>query len=171
MPNPWSDLLLNLQASGFGDLTGTRIAGTMPLSERLLNEILSASLPPGGPVRSVTIHPETDGRFSVRLVPRATLIPGITLRLAIEAQPRLPESAVLVVRMATLSGLFGLAGGAVSGMLPPGVRLDGDRILVDLRTIAAQHGVADLLDHLRQLAITTHEGRLVLSFDAAVGPD
>jgi hypothetical protein len=50
------------------------------------------------------------------------------------------------------------------------VRLDGDRILVDLRTIAAQHGVADLLDHLRQLAITTHEGRLVLSFDAAVGP-
>jgi hypothetical protein len=163
-------MLLNLQASGFADLAGTRISGTLPLSERLLNEILSASLPPGGAVRGVTIHPETAGRFSVRLVPRATLIPGITLRLAIEAQPRLPDSAVLVVRMATLSGLFGLAGGAVSGMLPPGVRLDGDRILVDLRSIAAQQGFADLLDHLRQLAITTRDGRLVLDFDAAVGP-
>jgi hypothetical protein len=169
VPNRWSDILRHLQSSRFRDVAGTRLAGTVQLAEHLVNELLAASLPPEAPVRSVTLHPETSGRFSLRIVPKAAFIPGITLKLAIEEQPRLPESAVLVIRMATLSGLFGLASGAVGGMLPPGVKLDGDRILVDLRAIAAQRGLAHLLDHLVQLAVTTDEGRLVLHFDAAVG--
>ena len=168
MTNRWSDILMHLRASGFRDIAGTRAAGTVPVSENLLNEIVAASLPPAAPVRSVSIHPETNGRFSVRIAPKAALMPAFTLKLVIEDQPRLPDSAVLVVRMATLSGLFGLAGGVIGGMLPPGVRLDGERILVDLRTIAAQHGLAHLLDHVAQLAITTDDGRLVLHIEAAI---
>jgi len=162
------EILNQLQSSGFRELAGARMAATIPVSEAFLNQLIAASLPAGAPVRGVTIHPETGGRFSVRIVPKAALLPAMTLKLAIEEQPRLPESAVLVLRMATLSGLFGLASGAVSGMLPPGVRLDGEHILVDLRTIAAQHGQAELLEYVRQLRVTTEQGYLVLQLDAAV---
>jgi hypothetical protein len=168
-PDVWSDLFLRLQASGFSDIAGARMSATVPVSEGLVNRIVALSLPPNAPIRGVTIQPETAGRFSVRIVPKATLLPAITLRLAIEEQPRLPESAVLVLRMATLGGLFGLAGGAVSGLLPPGVMLDGDRIRVDLRALATQHRFSHLLDHVKQLQVSTDQGRLVLLVDAVIG--
>jgi hypothetical protein len=168
VPDRWSAILRHLQSTAFRDITGARTTATIPLTENLVNEILAASLPPTAPIRNVTLHLETGGRFSVRIAPRAALMPSITLKLAIDEQPRLPESAVLVLRMATLSGLFGLAAGLVSGLLPPGVRLEGERILVDLRTIAGQHGFAHLLDHVTQLGIATDEGRLVLKIDATI---
>ena len=162
------ELLRHLQATGFRDLAGTRITADVPVSEHLVNDVL-ASLPPDAPVRSVAIRPEAGDRFSVRIVPKAALIPAITLKLQIEAQPQLPDSAVLVLRMATLGGLFGLASGAIAGLLPPGVGLDGERILVDLRAIAAQRGVAELFDYLGALRIRSEAGRILVHVDAGVG--
>ncbi|HJR61931.1 MAG TPA: hypothetical protein VJ813_21165 [Vicinamibacterales bacterium] len=169
MHDRFADILNQLQSGRFRELSGARLTATVPVPEALLNELIAASLPPGAPVRGVTIHPGSDGRFSVRIVPKAALLPAITLKLAIDEQPRLPDLPVLVLRLATLSGLFGLASGAVSGMLPPGVKLEGDRIRVDLRTIAAQQGFAHVFEHVSQLLVTTEEGRLVLHLNAAIG--
>ena len=162
------EILRQLQTTGFRDLAGSRITADVPVSERLLNELIATSIPPDAPVRNVAIRPEGGDRFSVRIVPKMALIPAITLRLMIEAQPRLPDAAVLVLRMATLSGLFGLASGAIAGMLPPGVRLDGERILVDLREIARQRGFAPAFEYLTDLQIHSDEGRLVVHVDAGV---
>lgn len=166
MHDKLAEILKYLRSSGFRDLAGTRLTATVPLPGALLNQVIAASLPPGAPVRSVTIEPDAADRFSVRIAPKMTLMPAITLRLTIEEQPRLPESALLVLRMATLSGLFGLASGAISGMLPPGVRLEGDRILIDLRTMAAQQGHGDLLDYVSHLQIRTEHGRVVIHLEA-----
>jgi hypothetical protein len=155
-------ILQQLQASQFRDLAGSHIDATVPISEGLVNAALEAFLPPEAPVRNVAIRPETGDRFSVRIVPKMSLLPAITLKLVIEEQPRLPESPVLVLRMATLSGLFGLAAGALSGMLPPGVRLEGERILVDLRMLAEQQGQGRILDYLTKLHVRTEQGRIVL---------
>jgi hypothetical protein len=75
-----------------------------------------------------------------------------------------------VLRMVTLGGLFGLASGAIAGMLPPGVRLAGERIEVDLREIAAQRGFADGFQYLTALQIHADEGRILVHVDAAVAP-
>jgi hypothetical protein len=163
------EILNHLRSSRFRDLAGTRISAIVPVSGDLVNQFIAASLPPTAPVRSAAVRPEPGDRFSVRIVPKAALMPAITLKLAIEEQPRLPESAVLVLRMASLSGLFGLAGGVIAGMLPPGLRLDGERILVDLRTLAAQAGQGELLDYVTQLQVHTDDGRVILHVDAAVG--
>ena len=163
-----SDILQHLQTSRFRDLTGTRIAATIPVSEALVNRTISASLPPGAPVRSVAIHPEAGDRFSVRIVPKMALLPAMTLKLLIEEQPRLPDVPILVLRLVTLSGLFGLASGAIAGMLPPGVRLDGERIVVDVRTLAAQQGHGRLLDFLTKLHVRTDDGRVVLHVDGEI---
>jgi hypothetical protein len=164
------EILRHLPTTQFRDLSGTCITANVPVSERLLNELVAAALPPDAPVRTVAIRPEGGDRLSVRIEPKMAFIPAITLKLLIEAQPRLPESAVLILRMATLGGLFGLAGGAISGMLPPGVRLDGERILVDLREIAATRGFSDVFAYLTALQVHSDEGRLVVHVEAGVGP-
>ena len=121
-------------------------------------------------MREVRVHPASGDAFSVRVAPRASLLPSITVRLEIDRQPELPASPVLVLRMATMGGLFGLASAAfpIAGMLPPGVRLDGDRILVDLRAIAADRGAADLLEYVTGLQLHTEEGRAVLHVDLSI---
>ena len=142
----------------------------MPVSERLIDEIVASAVRPGGPVREVRVHPTSGDTFSVRVVPRASLLPSITVRLEIERQPVLPTSPVLALRMATMGGLFGLASAAfpIANMLPPGVRLDGDRILVDFRVIAADRGAADLLEYVTGLQLHTEEGRAVLHVDLSI---
>jgi len=163
------DLFQRLHRSGFRDLAGTRITAAVPISEALLNDLIAASLPANAPVRAVSIRPEAANHFSARIVPKAALIPAITLKLAIDRQPQLPSSPVLVLRMVTLGGLFGLASGAIAGLLPPGVTLEGEHILVDLRTIAAQRGAVDPFQYLTGLRIETDAGKLVLHVDAGVG--
>jgi hypothetical protein len=162
------DLFQRLRGSGFRDFSGARVTAHVPISEALLNELIAASIPPNAPVRGVSIRPDAGNHFSVRVVPKAALLPAITLKLAVERQPELPSTPVLVLRMVTLGGLFGLASGAITGLLPPGVTLQGERILVDLHTIAAQRGAAEAFQYLSALQVATEPGRLVLHVDAGV---
>ena len=164
------EILRHLQSTGFSDLRGARLSGTVPVSERLINEIVASAVRPGGPVREVRVHPLPGDAFSVRVTPTMGLLPSITVRLEIERQPELPASPVLVLKMATMGGLFGLASAAlpIAGMLPRGVRLDGDRILVDLRTLAAERDAADLLPYVTGLRLNTEEARAVLHIDLSI---
>lgn len=163
-----SEIVHSLKNSRFRELSGARATATVPVAESLLNSFITATLPPQAPVRGVTVHPEDGDRLSVRIIAKAALIPPITLKLAIESQPSLPDSPVLGLRMVTLGGLFGLASGAIAGMLPPGVTLAGERILVDLAALARQRGHAEVFDYLEHLEIHTGDGRVIVRVDAAV---
>jgi hypothetical protein len=168
--SPLAAVLVNLRDAKFRDLSGARVSASVPVSERLLNEIVRATMPRNLPVRDVFVHPEAGNRFSVRISPKAAFLPQLTLRLEIERQPQFPASPELVLRMATMGGLLGLAGAAfpIAGMLPPGVRLEGERIVVDLKALAHREGVVDLLGLVRELEITTEEGRVLIFADTSV---
>jgi hypothetical protein len=168
--SPLTALLLNLRDAGFRDLAGTRISGSIPVSERLLNQLVAATMPKNLPVREVTVRPEPGNRFSLRISPRAAFLPQLTVKLEIEKQAQFPTSPEIVLRMATMGGLLGLAGAAfpIASMLPPGVRLEGERIVVDLRELARREGVADMLELVRELDISTDEGRVRVFVDTSV---
>jgi len=168
--NPIVDILMTLQSTGFRDIAGSRMAADVPVSGRLINELVAASIPPNVPVREVLIRPEANDQFSVRIIPRATLLPALTLRLAIERQPDFPSFPVLVLRMQTMGGLFGFASAAlpIATMLPPGVRLEGERILVDLAALVAQRGFAAHLQYIRRVAIHSEADRIVVHVEAGV---
>ena len=159
-----------LRASRFSDVAGTRLSLTLPISERLLNEIVSASVPPSAPVRDVTVQPKRGGRFRVgaRLV-RADFLPPITLTVEIERQPQPPEF-VLVFRLLTMPGLLTLAGAAFSAgsLLPPGVRFEHQRLSIDLRTLLERAGYGDVVQFLQSAAVSTDEGRVVLDVEMKV---
>jgi hypothetical protein len=163
-------ILGSLQSTGFHDLSGARVSASIPVSERLINELVAASMPSHVPVREAHVHPEAGNRFAVRLTPKSAFLPSLTIKLVIERQPDLPGSPELVLRLASLGGLFGIAAGAfpIAQMLPPGVRLEGELIYVDLRAMAAQRGAADLVQYLRQLRVTTEDGRAILQMEASI---
>ena len=163
-------ILRHLQSTGFRDLAGADVTASVPISERLLNEFVAAALANNRHLREAHVHPETGNRFAVRVAPRAAMLPSLTIKLEIERQPELPQSPELVLRMATMGGLFGMATAAlpIAQMLPAGVRLDGEHIHIDLRTLAAQAGAGDALAFLKQLRITTEDGRVILHLRAGV---
>ena len=152
------------QASGFEDLRGAEASVTLPVSERLLNEAIAESLPRSAAVREVHVSPQAGDRFAVRArIGSSSWMPAITLGLAIDRQPDLPSSPVLVLRLET-SGLSALAGAAVRFLdaLPPGVRMEQDRIIVDIAKLLEARGLAPLLAYVNELRVTTVDGAVVL---------
>jgi len=147
-------------------VAGARVDATVPIAERLLNEAIALALPPGGAVRNLAVFPQSGNRFTVRVkLARPEFLPPLTLKLQIERQPDLPGSAVIGFRIGSLPVLMSLAGAALSftQVLPPGVRLDGDRLTVDLRPILERRGYGALLHHAQRLHIATEESRLVVA--------
>jgi hypothetical protein len=158
-----------LRASQFADIRGSRLSVSIPLAERLLNELVAASLPPSAPVRELTIRPRPSNSLQIRArVSKLDFLPPLSVTLDIDQQPRLPDTP-LGLRLRTFPGLAAIAGPLLSPKaLPPGVRLDGDRVLVDFRQLLERAGYADLVPLIERVHVASEEGRLVLQLDARV---
>jgi len=156
--------------SGFADLRGAEAAFTVPVSDRLLNEIITQALPSSGRVRDVECRARAGNRFAVRAkIGGASFLPPINLTVSIDRQPELPASPVLVLRL-EMGGLLSLAGPALRffDALPPGIRIQDDRLYVDVAQLLEQRGLSGVLNHLEQLQINTAEGATILSLRARI---
>jgi hypothetical protein len=163
-------LLKALQASGFEDLRGADVSATVPISERLLNEVIQESLPRSAPVRDLHVSPRPDDRFDVRVrVGSSPFLPPLKLTVRIARQPDFPSSPVLVLKL-ELGALKSLAGAALRFLdaLPRGIRLDGDLLYVDLAALAEQRGFGAYLAYIRQLEVHTADGSVVAKIHAGV---
>ncbi len=156
----------------FEELAGAHLGGEIPLTNNLLNRIVADALraKPDGPVESAEIR-VTYGELSARLrLRRPAFAPAITIAARIERQPELPDSPVLVLqwRLPGFGALAALAGPfvAIFNAAPPGVRIDGDRVFIDLARLLEERGARDLLRHLRVLNLDPRDGALLVRFEA-----
>lgn len=166
------ELFSRQQAAGFPGLAGSETRTTIRISTELLNQAIAGSIPADAAVRDVTVAPHAANQIGVRLsLAKPAFLPAANLTLVIERQPQLPADPVLVLHITGGGGLLRFAGPAIaaSGKLPPGVRLDGDRVFVDVRTMLQPFGQGALLDCAEQLQVTSEEGALVLLVHARVG--
>lgn len=174
MTNPRIQSLVHeLRRSNFAELHGARVTATIPIAERLINELIAVALPRSAPVRDVLVHPLPGNRIAVRArLSRADFLPPITLTAEIERQPELPD-APLVLRVLSLPGLLSIAAAATSFLatLPPGVRMDNQRVLVDLPLLLERHGFGEWVRYLEMVRITTEEGRLIADVALRVPAD
>ena len=165
------ELLDRLRRSGFADLKGAHATARVPISERFLNNVVSGSLPPGGAVRTAVLHPRAGNKVDVQVkLARPAFLPPLNLTATVEQQADLPRSSEIVLRLSSLPGIMAFAGGAAAffNVLPPGIRMDGDRVFVDVAHLARQHGAADVLPLLRRLHVTTEEGAVVLEVELVI---
>ena len=167
------DLLQRQQRDGFRDFAGTQLAATIPISDRLINELIASSLPSGGKVREIVVQAEEGNRVTAKVrVSASNLFPAIPVTLAIEEQPTLPEQPLLGLRLVQASGFVAMAASALPSMvtLPPGITLEGDRIRLDIRLLLAERHMEDLLEHLTELRVNTRAGAIVLDVRARINP-
>jgi hypothetical protein len=165
------ELLAGLERQGFTDLAGSTGEGAIRVSEGLLNGIIAEQLRGSAAIREVHAAPRAGDRLGVRLVmAKPSFLPPLVLDVSIDKQPSLPDDPVLGLTLSGMGGLLRFAGPAAGflNVLPPGVRMEGDRVLVDLRAVLAPHGLTSVLDYVQDVRVTTEEGRLVVSFNVRV---
>ena len=166
---PLGRALEQLRASRFADLKGARVSLSIPISQRLLNEMVAAAIPPSAPVRDLTVTPRPANVLEVRArISKFDFLPPIKVTAAIEQQPHLPDTP-LSLRLRSFPGLTAMAGSFLSpASLPRGVRLEGEHVFVDVRQLIEHAGYGDLVPLIERLHVATDEGRLTVDVDARV---
>jgi hypothetical protein len=166
------DLLQRQLRDGFPDVAGSDVTATIPISDRAINELIAGLLPAGGKIREVKIESEAGNKLTAKIrLSGPAALPTIPVNLAIEDQPDLPSRPVLGLRLSHASRFVALAASALPTMvtLPPGITLDHDRILIDLRRLLAEHRLEGWLEYVTSLRLTTSAGAVVLGIRAGVG--
>jgi hypothetical protein len=164
-------LFADQERLGFPDLAGSDGQGSIEISERLLNTILAEQVGGSTAIRELHVSPQAGGRFAVRLaLHKPSFLPPLSFEVAVDKQPSLPDDPVLGLTLSGLGGLQRFAGqfAAFAKGLPPGVEMEGNRVLVDIRALLAPHGLTTVLHYLKDVAIGSQEGRLVLVFAVGV---
>jgi hypothetical protein len=166
------NILSDLRVNRFADLAGSRAAIDLAIPEALINRAVAHALAGSeGRLRGVTVVIRPGYKFHLDLQLSRSIMPSIAIEAVLDRQPSLPDAPELVFRWRTfLPGLAALAGSAASFLakLPPGVRLEADRVFVDIRPLLERAAAADLLPLLSELRLSTREHVLDLHLVARV---
>jgi hypothetical protein len=167
------ELIAQQHRAGFADLAGTEGQASIRVTDRLLNQIVATELAQSRAIRQVRVHAMNGDRLTVQLVlAKPSFLPPLNFEVDIERQPSLPQSPELVLKLAGLGGLTRFAGPAAAflNVLPPGIRMIGDRVHVDLGALLEQRGLGFVLQYVDQVRVTTEEGALRIGFRVRVRP-
>jgi hypothetical protein len=169
-----SAILAHLRSTAFHDLSGSHISARVPVARALLNRIVADALKDTQAlVRAVDVQPLPDDRFDLTVTTSMPFVPALKVTVVVAQQPRFPESPIMVLRWSLLGGLGAIASRFTDSLqkkLPAGVRLDGDRLVLDIPVIA-EHAAADgiqLVLLLRRVELHTIADRAVIDVDIAV---
>ena len=155
------------------DIAGARLLGEIPVSEALINRLIAQRLAAKElPVTSLAIEAHDGGTLTAHVRLRSAFVPPLKVLLRIEQQPELPQSPVLVLRwtLGKLGALARMATPVLAGLnvLPPGIRVDGDLLGVDIGALLESRGYGEVLPHVAKLRVSTEPGRVVLWFETKV---
>jgi hypothetical protein len=69
----------------------------------------------------------------------------------------------------TIPGMGALAAFAAPALsyfkkLPPGIRVEGDRLIVDLGELLRSRGLGEMADYITRVHVATREGALLVEF-------
>jgi hypothetical protein len=168
-----SELLAYLQQSSFKDVAGARASMHLPVARSLINIVVAQALQGSGtPVKSVDVQPHDGDRFTVTVAVTWPFVPALDIGLTIERQPEFPSSPILVLHWSLLGGLGAIAARFIKSLdrLPPGLRVDGEFIVVDIPALAGAQAAA-ALPYVRRLQLHTTEGRVIVEADLEVQGD
>jgi hypothetical protein len=98
------------------------------------------------------------------------LVPPLNVAVSVAEQPAFPASPVLVFRWSLWGAMGALASRVIAALdrLPAGIRLDGDRLLVDIPAVAWREPAATLLPFVKKLQLHTIDDRIVLDVELEI---
>ena len=169
--NPALERVRELLGSRFEELAGAHVAGELPLTDVVVNRLIAARLAKSSaPVTGIRVHAREGDVLDIGLTLQGVpMISHVPVSARIDQQPELPNAPVLGLQwsLAGLGALARIAGPFIARIktLPTGIRIEGDRILLDVAALLRAQGLEEALGHLARLQVHTREGRLVVLFE------
>jgi hypothetical protein len=142
----------------------------IPIPRALLNHFVGRALAGRDtPIRALDIRPRDGDQFEAVVTVTWPFVPPLTVSFAIEQQPRFPDLPILVLRWSFMGAVGALASRLTSSLhLPDGVRLDGDRLLLNIPLLAAQSPAGSMLGYVKLLELHTGDGQMIIDAELAM---
>ena len=154
------------------EIAGARLSGEIPLTEEAVNRLLAERLQHNPQVQAVRVQAQDGDVVAIQAVPRIRLMPPLRILARIERQPQLPQDPRLILRwwMPAVGPLALFAAPVLSYFkaLPAGIDMDGDHVIVDLRTLLRGRGLEETLIYVRDVQLHTRPGGFVVTFGVGV---
>jgi hypothetical protein len=154
------------------EFTGANLAGEIPLSDDFVNRLIAERIADHPQISAVRLRAEEGDAVAIQLVPRARMMPPLRIVARIEKQPDFPQHPTLLLRWSMpAAGPLALFAAPILGYfkaMPRGIRMDGDRIAIDLGDLLRSRGFDDVVGLIRRLAIHTRPGGFVAQFELGV---
>jgi hypothetical protein len=169
--NYFSEFLTNLESSRFRDLPGARAAAHIPVTRALVNRMTADAIKDSkAPVRAIDITPRAGDQFDALITLTWPLVPPLNVRFVVEQQPQFPASPLLVLRWSFLGGLGALASRFLGSFkqLPEGVRLEDDRLVLDIPALAGRTPAWKALQYVRMLELHTVDDQMIVDLELGV---
>jgi hypothetical protein len=151
---------------------GAHFGGEIPFTDVFINRLIAERLAGHAQIAAVRVQAEEGDTVGVQIVPRARLLPAMRIVARIERQPEFPQHPFLLLRwsMPAAGPLAMFAAPIVSYFkaMPPGIRMDADRIAVDVGELLRSRGFEDLLGFIRRLTVHTRPGAFVAQMEMGV---
>jgi hypothetical protein len=152
-------------------LHGTRIVGTIPITEKVLNDAANQTIAArGGRIRAFEIQIGADNYLQVGVnVAIGPISKWFRPELVVE--PRFSaESPTIVLTVASsgYAGLMWLAELFAKEYVPQGLTITGRQLTLDLASLPPLAPYRQLLRHLKSVEMTSTPGRLSISFEIRI---
>jgi len=159
-------LFQKIIANNFSDFAGLVADATIPVPEYLINELVAEFLRGNKNVTSCRIQVEPENLFVVNL--RTPLFPlTFNLKLRLDRAVDFKDSPKIRARLEN-NALLGTLGSFFSNVLPPGIKMDGNQIVVDLGSFLRTPQEKRLLELVKSAEIHTVERVVVLDVKVRV---
>ena len=176
MPAPSAVNIADTVRERFGldlrEFAGAAVSGEIPLSEDFVNRLLAERLTDHPQIAAARVRAHEGDVVAIQLVPRVRMMPPLKIMARIERQPDFPRDPALLLRWSMPAAgpltLFAAPILSYFKAMPSGIRMEGDRITVDLRELLQTRGFADAAGFIRTLAIHTRPGGFVARFELGV---
>lgn len=153
--------------SNFSDLSGAVLEASVPVPQSLLNEIAVSALKGNESISTMQVEVHAENRLSLQI--KTTLLPWIlNLKLKLDHSIDLASYSSPKIR-AWLENNRALGSlGSLFNVLPEGVRLYGNQVVIDLRAFLPMPEQRRMLDLVKSVNVRTEENILILDIIARV---
>ena len=154
--------------SNFAELKGTSVQASIPIPESLINELVEVALLRNQSITSAPLSVHPQNRISIDL--QTKLLPWpLNLKLKLDdsvdfASYSSPKLRAWLENNRWLGSL-----GSILNVLPEGIKLYGNQVVIDLAAFVTMPEQRRLLDLVKSVDIRTEEGKVILDAQLGVG--
>lgn len=159
------EILQRLVRDNFSELAGLRVDASIPVPERLVNEIIGTAIRGNGNISYCRVSISHQNRLSVNLKTSVWPWP-LELRLRLERSVDFTRSPLLRAKLENKVLLGRL--GSFFKVLPEGVHVSGDQVVVDLGAFLVAPEQKRFMELIKTAEIKTEEAKVIIDVTAAV---